>query len=136
MKKKFITLTILILVHIGIILTVCGVDGVFTKTMAPQEVVRYVCDGFFVAGVVYICIGGLIWASAKGAFDGIGYHISYTMHSIFHNKRDWKKKETFQEYQERREEKNKGLKVNDAIIIGGISIVVASILLIVYNFAF
>ncbi|MBO7222070.1 MAG: DUF3899 domain-containing protein [Clostridia bacterium] len=96
MKKKFITLTILILVHIGIILTVCGVDGVFTETMAPQEVVRYVCDGFFVAGVVYICIGGLIWASAKGAFDGIGYHISYTMHSIFHNKRDWKKKETFQ----------------------------------------
>ena len=65
MKKKLLTLTILILVHIGIILTVCGIDGVLTESMAQQEVVRFVCDGFYVAGILYLCIGGLIWVYIK-----------------------------------------------------------------------
>ncbi|MBO5982601.1 MAG: DUF3899 domain-containing protein, partial [Clostridia bacterium] len=133
MKKKLLTLTILILVHIGIILTVCGIDGVFTESMAQQEVVRFVCDGFYVAGILYLCIGGLIWASKEGAFDGLGYTVSNWKHSIFHNTRDWKKKETFQEYKERVSEKKKGRRVNEAIIIGGVSILIASVLLIVYH---
>ncbi|MBO7326892.1 MAG: DUF3899 domain-containing protein [Clostridia bacterium] len=136
MKKKLLTLTILILVHIGIILTVCGIDGVFTESMAQQEVVRFVCDGFYVAGILYLCIGGLIWASKEGAFDGLGYTVSNWKHSIFHNTRDWKKKETFQEYKERVSEKKKGRRVNEAIIIGGVSILIASVLLIVYHCAF
>ena len=136
MKKKLLTLTILILVHIGIILTVCGIDGVLTESMPQQEVVRFVCDGFYVAGILYLCIGGLIWASKEGAFDGLGYTISNWKHSIFHNTRDWKKKESFQEYKERVAEKKKDRKVSEAIIIGGISVVVASVLLIVYNCAF
>ena len=135
MKKKLLTLTILILVHIGIILTVCGIDGVFTESMAQQEVVRFVCDGFYVAGILYLCIGGLIWASKEGAFDGLGYTVSNWKHSIFHNTRDWKKKETFQEYKERGSEKKKGRRVNEAIIIGGVSILIASVLLIVYHCA-
>lgn len=136
MKKKIITLSIIILVFIGIILTVCGINGLFTKAIAPKETVRFVCDAFFVAGVLYACIGGLIWASGEGAFDGIGYAMATWKHSIFHNTRDWKKKESYQEYKERRAEKKKEKRVNEVVIIGGSSIVIAAILLLVYNFAF
>lgn len=136
MKKKILTLSISILAHIGIILAVCGMDGVFTKSLSQQDIVRFVCDGFYVAGVFYICIVGLIWASGQGAFDGIGYSISTWTHSVFHNRRDWKKKESYQEYKERRAQKKKEMYIEENIIIGGISVLIASILLLVYNFAY
>ncbi len=136
MKKRVITITILVLVFVGLVLAVCGLNGLLTETLPSKEIVRFLCDAFYVAGVIYVCIGGLIWSSNEGFFDGIGYMVSNWKHSIFNNRRDWKKKESYQEYKTRRAEKTKGSRVNEAIIIGGASIFIASILLLVYHFAF
>ena len=135
MKNKIITISLLIILHLAIILTVCGIDGLFTETLPPKEVTRFVCDAFYVASMMYLCIGGLIWVTGEGLFNGVGYAVSNWMHSVFHNTRDWKKKESFQEYRARKEKK-KAVRVNEVIIIGGISLIVASILLLVYQFAF
>ena len=82
MKKKIIKLIIMLVIEAGLILTVCGVNGVLTEpNMDPQMVVRYVCDGFCVAGGVYLCLAGLFWATNEGVFDGFGYHASMWFNS-------------------------------------------------------
>ena len=136
MKKTIITYLLSIVVAIGIILTVCGVKGVLTTDMSQQEVVRYVCDGFFVSAILTLGIGGLSWASRQGAFDGLGYSFSLWKQRYTTHKRDWMNKESFSEYKERMTEKKKKKEINHFFIIGGIFAVVAALLYIVYSFAF
>lgn len=137
MKKKIIKLIIMLVIEAGLILTVCGVNGVLTEpNMDPQMVVRYVCDGFCVAGGVYLCLAGLFWATNEGVFDGFGYHASMWFNSKAKNKRDWRKKEEFSEYKERQIEKRKGRSNIEFVIVGGAAMVVSLVLLIVYYCAF
>ena len=104
--------------------------------MSQQEVVRCVCDGFFVSAILTLGIGGLSWASRQGVFDGLGYSFSLWKQRYTTHKRDWMNKESFAEYKERMTEKKKKKEINHFFIIGGIFAVVAAVLYIVYSFAF
>lgn len=52
---------------------ITGVNGVYGGKLSNVEVARFLCDGFFVAGVVLLGFAALYWASDKGAFDGLKY---------------------------------------------------------------
>lgn len=134
MKKNIITYVVSIILATGIILTVCGVSGVLTTEMEEKEIVRYTCDGFFVSAALMLCFGVLVWASKLGAFDGFGYSFVMLKHKLTNTKRDFKT-ETYTEYKERVAEKRKVNEVNHFMIIGGVLILVATILFLVYSFA-
>ncbi len=136
MKKRILTILFALIAEIAIIIAVCAIQGVFSKSLPKQELIRFICDGFFVAGVVYVGFGGLVLASGKGVFDGIGYSVSTWFRSFTGNKRDWRRTETYYDYVERKAEKKKGRKVNQFFIFGGITLIVAVILYLVYKFAF
>lgn len=136
MKRTIITYLVSILVATGLVLLVCGINGVLTTEMPKQTVVRYVCDGFFVSAVLLLAAGAMSWASRQGTFDGLGYYFSIWKERFTNHKRDWHKKEDYSEYKERKAEKKKDKKINHYFIIGGILMVVAVILLVVYHFGF
>ena len=136
MKEKIIKISILLAVELAIILLICGLNGVLTTDLPPKEVTRFVCDGFFSAGLLFICFGGFVWTKKQGAYDGFGYTVNLWKDQIFNNKRDWHAKEKYADYKERVAEKNKKKSFSEFLLVGGVSTVIASILLIVYNFAF
>ena len=39
------------------------------------DVMKALCDGFFVSGVVLVCVGGLVFVSNGGVFDMLAYGI-------------------------------------------------------------
>lgn len=136
MKKVILTYTISIIVAIGIVLMVCGISGVLTTEMEQKEVVRYVCDGFFVSAILFICVGVLSWTSRDGVFDGIGYAFYIFKQRYVNVKRSGKYGESYSEYKERvREKKGKG-SFGHLFIIGGVFAVVTSVLFLVYTLAF
>lgn len=136
MKKNIISYVVAVVVSVGLILLVCGTKGVLTSHLTQQETIKYVCDGFFVAAVVLLGMGGLTWASGQGTFDGLGYTFSLWKEKFTNHKKDWHKREDFQEYKERKAEKKKNRKINHFLVMGGVLMIVAAILMIVYNFAF
>ena len=136
MKKRIIIISVALAVEFAIILTICGVNGVLTTSMPAKDVTRFLCDGFFVSGAIGLGVGGLMWTTKMGAFDGFGYTLSRWKESLFKNRRDWHAQEKYSEYKEKQAEKRKKIRISEMLIIGGASVVVAAILLIVYNFAF
>ncbi len=134
-KKKLITYLISFLVITAIMLGVCALKGAFGGNLNQKGLVSAFSDGFFVSGVVFLCVGALVWSSKKGVFDGMGYSFSTWKDSIFHNRRDWHKKETFYEYKERMTEKKKKRTINHFLITGSLYTAIALILLLVYLFA-
>lgn len=136
MIRKTLKYVITLAFAVGLVLIPCGVNGVLTGDLPQVDVIRYVSDGFFIAAVLILCAGGLTWASRLGTFDGLGYTFSLWLQRFTNNKRDWHKKEDFQEYKERKAEKKKGTKINYLLIFGGVLMIVAVILVLVYNFGF
>ena len=136
MRKKIIKISIILAIELAIILLTCGLNGVFTENLSAQDTAQYVCDGFFVSGILWLCFAGLSWSSKMGTFDGVGYTFTRWKESILNNKRDWHQKENFGEYKERQAKNKKNKEFSELLIIGGVSLIVASILLLVYNFAF
>ena len=135
MKTTLIKIAVQIVIALAIILTICGVNGLLTEQCEQSKVLKVLCDAFFVPGVVLLCVSGLSWASDKGAFDAIGYGLStfFNTHMPAGKGLDWHKKETYQEYIERKHSpEKKKKKLNVALIFGGVLIVVAVALLIAY----
>ena len=136
MKKKIVGLIVALIIEISMVLSICGLSGLFTEQLEPQDIVRYVCDGFFAAGMLNVCIGGLLWVSKQGTFDGLGYTVSRWKDSIMKNRRDWHKEQDYYDYQQKQAEKKKQKSVNEMFVVGGASLVIAIVLFIVYKFAF
>ncbi len=137
-QSSFKIYIITAIIALAVILLVCGLNGLFTTEMPQQDVVKYVCNAFFVAGVLVLGIAGLTFSSKHGAFDGFGYAISslWDVHKPSKRRLTWTKKETYQEYVERKHSKDKNKQILHLLIIGGILLIVAIILLVVYNCAF
>ena len=68
MKKYLIQIVIGLLLAIGVI---------FYRMPQMEEgtagVIMAISDGFTVIGLLYVCIGGLLFASSTGFFDFFGY---------------------------------------------------------------
>lgn len=133
-KKKFITISIIILLALGIFFTICGVKGVFGKGLSQKESFRYVCDGFFVAGIVELGVAGIIWCSDLGAFDGIRYGVTSLFRLHFSTKKmDWKQKESFSDYKDRIHQNKNNSLTKYLAIIGGVFFVLSIVFLILYT---
>lgn len=135
MKKKIILYTVYFVVALAMVLLVCGLRGILTEQKDKVTVIVALCDAFFVAGAMFLCFGGLAWASDKGAFDGLGYSFSslFNIHKPAGKGLNWQKKETYQEYVERKHSPEKKKSQPFLFIVGAIFLVVAIILLIVYH---
>lgn len=136
MTKRHVTETIVsLIIGLTLFFVITGVNGVYGGKLSGVEVARFLCDGFFVSGVVLLGFAALYWASDKGAFDGLKYSFTsfFRLHFSTH-RYDWKEKESFQEYKERiHSDEKKKKNVSITAIIGGVFMIGAIICLIIYE---
>ncbi len=98
-----------------------------------NSVVRSLCDGFFVAGMLVMGMSGLMYVSNEGVFDIFGFGISHlftTRWPGLSTMPDDHRKEKYVDYKERkRKNPSKPLPV---LLAGAVYMVLAVLMLAVY----
>lgn len=107
---------------------VAWLQGLFRAETA-SDVFRILSDGYFVAGGLLLAMAGLRWATNGGAFDGLGYSFKSAFGRIMPDYE--KRKVTFAEYREAREEKNKS--AAPLLISGLVYVAVSVVFLMIYS---
>lgn len=95
---------------------------------SAADVFRILSDGFFVAGIAYLAMGGLTWTKNGGVMDGLGFTFKTAfarVRSDFDTARM-----TFGEYRESREKKASSPK--PALLAGLMHTGIALVLFLVY----
>lgn len=82
MKEKLIRYGVLtgtgLLVSVGVM----SLRGVFAGGLSTQDLMKALCDAFFVPGILWVLFGCLAWISFTGFFDGLAYIGSYALHTL------------------------------------------------------
>lgn len=116
----------------GLILAfaVMWIRGLFTAESAA-EVVMAVSDGFTVAGLLYLCMGALMWVSTTGFFDIFGYAFKKAAHALIPGMVD-NSPNNYYDYKSGKEGKRKGFTQHSALVVGVGFIVISLILTAVW----
>ena len=72
--------------------------GLFTTNWIEKDRIMNLSDAFFLVGLLIACLGGLLFVSSEGVFDGLAYAVK-SLSWFFTLK---KKHESYAEYKERR----------------------------------
>ena len=96
-RKK---LLILAGVGLALVLLVIFTQGI-VRSAGLKDVLRHLCDGFFVAGALLLGAGGLVWGHAGGVTDGLGFSMKTFLSLKWKRVGDYK--ESFADYRARRE---------------------------------
>ena len=120
------------LIDLGIGLAVAAVISFLMGVSSGEEmadILRILSDAFFVAAAIFLVTGGLTFTVNGGVMDGLGFA---TKTGIARIKRDFEtSKQSFAQYREERESKAKSPAAS--LLAGAVLLVIALILLMVYN---
>ena len=72
------------------------------NTPSSKNAKTSVSDAFSVPGMLCLFGGLLVWVGNEGAFDGIGYVLSYAFHAVLPG--NLNKRESYKEYLERKKD--------------------------------
>lgn len=104
---------------------------VFALNMSREYgVLRCVCDGFFVAAVLLLGMGGIRAVTNRGAFDVAGYGLKSAVGMVLPMFRP-DEKETVQQYRERKAKERKS--AFGLLTAGGVYLILSVAALIVYE---
>ena len=96
---------------------------------------RFLCDGFFVVGIMLLCFGAMVWISQAGAFHALSY-LFYTVGYMFTaNKNRFNKRKNFYEYKVEKEAKESGKDKSlqrRIWITGAVSFVISLVFLVLF----
>lgn len=90
------------------------------------------CDGFFVAAVLLLGIGGIRWVNNTGSFDAMGYSIKTTVQTFLPMLQmgHLGEREDFLSYKERKAEERKD--PSDLLIVGAVYLALSLVALALY----
>ena len=126
-RKK---LLILACIGLGLVLLVIFTQGI-TRSAGAKDVLRHLCDGFFVAGALLLGTGGLVWGHAGGVTDGLGFSMKTFLSLKWKRVGDYK--ESFADYRARREARSGDPK--PYLLVGGGYLILALLLFAGYSMA-
>ena len=115
-----------------------AVGGAIFAVIFAEEILRgrtffvSLCNGFFVAAVLLLGIGGIKGARNKGTFDVMGYGVKTTVETFIPMLRK-NEKETFLEYRDRKEGARKP--ADGLLLAGAVYLALSFIALAVYHIA-
>lgn len=117
---------------IGAIIAVIimGAQGLFAGGLEPHDVYHILCDAFFVPGVIFACVGLIVFASHGGVFDMLGFAVRLFF-DLFRKDPTKRKYKDFYEYKEAKKDKSKW-SITFLLIVGLVFILVSVIFLIPY----
>lgn len=128
MKINGRKLVVLLIISAALFTGAVFLRGVL-KAEGAADVLRCFSDAAFVAGVVMLVAGGLMWTADQGVADGLGYGASLIFRKRGRNFEE--NRESYSEYKERKHTKK--IRVAEFIICGGVFIALALALLIPYE---
>ena len=106
------------------------VRGLFDAKSA-DEAVMAVSDGFTVAGLLYLCLGALMWVSTTGFFDIFGYAFKKAAHALVPGMVN-DTADNYYDYKMGKQGKRKGFSQHSALAVGAGFIVISLILTAVW----
>ena len=126
-KAKFVATLV-----IGLLLSFAAmwIRGLFDAE-SVDEIVMAISDGFTVAGLLYLCLGALMWVSTTGFFDIFGYAFKKAAHALFPGMVD-NTSANYYDYKVGKLGKRKGFSQHSALVIGAGFIVISFILTMVW----
>ena len=96
---------------------------------------RFLCDGFFVTGIVLLCFGAMMWIAQAGGFHGLSYLFYSVSYMFTSNKNRFSKRKNYYEYKVEKEakeaDKDKTLQ-HRILIVGAASFAVSIVFLILF----
>lgn len=95
------------------------------------EIQNALVDAFFVPGIIMLCFGGLLFASANGAFDMLAFGMTQFF-SLFRSGKYKKKYKDFYEYSKSKEERK--FVFGSTLVIGVLFIAVSLVLQFSFGF--
>jgi hypothetical protein len=101
--------------------------GLFRAEGLPN-VLRIMSDGFFVAAVILLGSGGMVWTYNGGVMDGLGFTFKTMIDRMRGDYAD--RRQTFMEYREQREAKASSPKY--LLLSGLVHLVLAIIVVVIY----
>jgi hypothetical protein len=101
--------------------------GLFRAEGLPN-VLRIMSDGFFVAAVILLGSGGMVWTYNGGVMDGLGFTFKTMIDRMRGDYAD--RRQTFMEYREQREAKASSPKY--LLLSGLVHLVLAMIVVVIY----
>ena len=124
--------TIKFLVDLGIATVVAVLVWVLEDLFhaeTPQDTFRILSDGFFVAGAMFLAMGGMTWTKNCVVIDGLGFTFKTVLARI---RSDYEtSRMTFAEYREEREKKASS--PGPMVLAGLVHIVLAAVTLLIYQ---
>ena len=132
MSKQTKTLLIKYGCSIGacLILSVWRIFSENVLALGLQDQYRVIGDSFFFHGFICFASGMMLWLSQEGAFDGIGYVLSYAWHAILPGSLN--KRESYKQYLERQRKKDK-VGFGFLIVTGLLFIAVSTVFTILFH---
>lgn len=111
-------------------LAVCAAVVLYERSYADWSLVRMISDGFFVAGVILVGLGVLIWVANFGGFNALGYGWYLLVRKLSASRARFEERLSYLEYVQQHREKSK----NPTCILGTglICIAAAGVFLYLY----
>ncbi len=130
--KKFSDWMIAIIVAVIMVAVVyCYQIGNYGYT--TLNLVRYLCDGFFVTAVLYLCFGALVWISNIGGFNGLKY-LTYSLVTLFSPRNSrFEERKSYYQFLNEKEKSDKKSSNNVLFVTGGLCLMIAIILSVVFE---
>lgn len=126
--KKILQYTItFVICAIVTILILVGRDSFYKS---GQDLYMDLCDAFAVPGIIMLCFGALVFATAGGTFDMIAFGV-VKLFQLFKRDLTKVKYRTFYDYRKAQQEKTRSYAY--FLIIGIVFTLVALIFLLLYN---
>lgn len=128
MSKSGIRFLVDSVIGLVVAVVVWWIEGLFQAETA-LDVLRILSDGFFVAGMLFLAMGGLKWTTNGGVMDGLGFTFKTGLARI---RSDYETAHmSFREYREARQEKATSPK--SSLLAGTLHIAIAAVLYLVYT---
>ena len=130
-----IACTVTALFALAIILVWEGTHKLLTEQVDITTTLKELCNAFTISGALVLSLGGLLWVSDRGAFDGFAFSMKtfFSVHFFMFNRHPEHEGETYADYVQRKHKQSKR-KVNYTfqIFLGALLLIVGIIILIVY----
>ena len=126
--KKWLQYLIITGINSLLVLGVMLIQEGFAQT--GQELLKVLCNAFFVPGMCTLGLGVLIWSTNGGTFDMIVFGV-IKLFDLFKKDLTKVKYKTFYDYRKAQQEKQRSFSAY--IVVGAVFIAVSILFLVLYN---
>lgn len=93
---------------------------------------RIFCDAFFIPAILFLMVACLVWASTKGAMDGISFLTQNLIRSLIPGGRIRTSQKYYDYLEERKEKRKVASSYRFLFVIGGICLVISLVFLYLF----